>query len=166
MFTNILPIPVVKRVDLDKYIGKWYQVATSRSTKLFGTGIDYHNVTAEYKRYNNNITIVNKGYDAKNVYRNITGYSYCHGNPAKRKVHFDGVVFDGSYWIVKLKQVGDIYEYAVVAGPLTSIFGTRFSLYVLARDKKIYKELYENEVIAWCNKNGFTRWWNCYVATN
>lgn len=170
-FDNLFPIPVVSSVDLKKYIGKWHQVGTSRSTKLFGTGVDYYNVTATYelqKEYNNNITVLNEGYNSNEDFENISGYSYCNNNdiPAKRKVHFTGVPVDGSYWIVKIKEAQYQYEYAIVAGPLTRWFGTRFSLYVLARDRKIYKEKYEAEVKEWCKTNGFTNWWNCYVPTN
>lgn len=170
-FGNIFPIPVVTSVNLKKYIGKWHQVGTSRSTKLFGTGVDYYNVTATYdlqKDYSNNITVLNEGYNSNEVFENISGYSYCKDNnlPAKRKVHFTGVPVDGSYWIVKIKEAQYQYEYAIVAGPLTNWFGTRFSLYVLARDRKIYKEKYEAEVKEWCKTNGFTNWWNCYVPTN
>ena len=52
----------------------------------------------------------------------------------KRKVKFDGLFFEGSYWIVKLGQIkNDQYQYAIISGPLTSFVGTRFSLYVLAQ---------------------------------
>ena len=87
--------------------------------------------------------------------------------PSKRKVVFEGVKFEGNYWIVKLGPiVNDKYDYAVVCGPLTKKIGTRFSLYVLCRDKKKYELEYEENVKQWCNDNGFKFWWNKYIKTN
>ena len=37
-------IKTVTDIDLNLYTGKWYQIATSRSTKLFGTGVRYSTV--------------------------------------------------------------------------------------------------------------------------
>ena len=79
----------------------------------------------------------------------------------KRKLHFDNVPVDGNYWIVKLGPiVHNQYQYAIVCGPLTSIFGTRFSLNVLARDRLTYYDVYEKEVKQWCLENGFVMKWN------
>ena len=170
IFNRFLPIPVEKTVNINKYIGKWYQVATSRSTKLFGTGIDFSNLTATYHiqdKYPNNITVLNEGYNNKNQFVNISGYSYCINNnlPSKRKLHFDKVPVDGNYWIVKLEESEKQYEYAIIAGPISTFFGTRFSLYILARDRFDYENQYEKNVIQWCKDNGFSNWWNSYVKT-
>lgn len=166
------PIMTVQEINLDLYQGTWYQAATSRSTKLLGTGIDFKNVSAEYECINtcsnNNISVVNKGYNGKGEFTSIKGYSYCRNNsvPSKRKVVFNGVPFEGNYWIVKLGPVKDEkYDYAVISGPITSSFGTRFSLYVLCRNKKRYKEMYRKEVKNWCFNNGFKYWWNKYIET-
>ena len=45
---SLLPIQTEKNITLSAYTGLWYQVATSRSTALLGTGIDYTNVSALY----------------------------------------------------------------------------------------------------------------------
>ena len=82
---KLLPISTEKNITLDYYTGKWYQVATSRSTKLFGTGIDYKNVSALYGlSFNNNInntvlTVYNSGINEKDKFTNISGYSYVIG---------------------------------------------------------------------------------------
>ena len=57
------------------------------------------------------------------------------------------------------------YQYAIVSGAISTWFGTRFSLYVLARNVNEYKTLYENDVKKWCNDNGFFYFWNEYVST-
>ena len=118
---NILPISTEKNITLDYYTGKWHQVGTSRSTKLFGTGIDYKNVSALYElEFNNKIndtvlTVYNSGKNENDKFTNISGYSYVIGtSQTKRKLHFDKVPVDGNYWIVKLgPAINKKYEYAI-----------------------------------------------------
>lgn len=175
--SNILkPIKVVNEseFDLDKYIGSWYQVATSESTSLFGTGPKFTGVSAFYDKIislpnTTNISIFNFGFDSNRRPTSIQGFSYSdtNENPAKRKVKFDNVFFEGSYWIVRLgPEVNDYYQYAVISGPISSYFGTRFSLYVLARDRDKYSQFYKQEVKDWCYENGFIFPWNKYIDTN
>ena len=84
----------------------------------------------------------------------------------KRKLHFDKVPVDGNYWIVKLgPELNNKYEYVVISGPLTDSFGTRFSLYVLARNRKNYQLKYENQVKEWCKTNNYKYYWNRYIET-
>ncbi len=168
LLRNMRPIQTEKNIILQSYLGKWHQMATSRSTSLLGTGIRFKNVSAEYDLLNNSdIGVYNSGYDENNNFTSIRGYSYITGNSeTKRKLHFDGVPIDGNYWIVKLGPIKNkTYRYAIVSGALTRFFGTRFSLYVLARDKKEYKLKYEQEVKQWCKDNNFRFFWNKYIAT-
>ncbi len=166
----LVPIQTEPNITLSSYTGKWYQVATSRSTKLFGTGIYYKNVSADYGLDLNNsvLSVYNSGLDENNKFTNISGYSYVTGNSqTKRKLHFDKVVVDGNYWIVKLgPEINNQYEYVVISGPLSNLFGTRFSLYVLARNREIYKKKYENMVRTWCKLNNYNFYWNKYISTN
>ena len=166
-------ISTVKNVNLNFYTGRWYQTGTSLSTKLFGTGVGFKNVSAEYKCIgncvNNNISVINEGLNDNNKYTSIRGYSYCENNSiaSKRKLVFENVPLEGNYWIVKLGPVeNNKYEYAIISGPLTSFIGTRFSLYVLCRNRNVYHEKYEKEVKRWCSNNGFRFWWNKYRKTN
>ena len=63
---------------------------------------------------------------------------------------------DGNYWIVKLGPVNnEKYEYAIISGALNNWFGTRFSLYVLARNRNKYTKMYEEEVMKWCKSNNY-----------
>lgn len=171
-FKNLTPIKTVDKIKLEKYVGKWHQVGTSRSTKLFGTGINFSNVTATYECIGpcetNNITVFNEGYNEKGEYVNIKGISYSlnKNTPSNRKVKFEGVPVVGSYWIVKLGPIkNNKYEYAIVSGPLSKYFGTRFSLYILCRNKEEFYKKYDSEVKEWCNNNGFIFSWNKYIKT-
>ena len=174
MLPLLRPIPVEQNITIPAYLGRWKQVATSRSTALFGTGIDYQNVSAVYdiqfdkSLLQDVITVFNSGIDDKGNYTSISGYSYITGKLAtKRKLHFDGVPVDGNYWIVKLGPIeNNEYQYAIISGPVSNWFGTRFSLYVLARNSQEYVSKYEITVKNWCKENGFTLYWNEYIATN
>lgn len=165
---NVLPIKSEKNITLSNYLGLWNQVATSRSTKLFGTGPSFTNVMAYYELLNTtNISVYNSGYKENKKFTSISGYSYVTGkSQTKRKLHFTGVPFEGNYWIVKLGPIqNNMYSYAIVSGALNSFFGTRFSLYVLARNKEEYKLKYEKTVKKWCKQNNFIYFWNKYIPT-
>ena len=59
--------------------------------------------------------------------------------------------------MIKLGEVNKengLYEYAVITDP------NSVSLYVLARDVGRFKHLYEDEVIEFCNKAGFSSYYN------
>lgn len=170
---NSYPIDTEPSVDITAYLGTWYQVATSRSTGLLGTGVNFTNVSAVYgTSYNSELdqdvlTVYNTGTDENGKFTEITGYSYTtDGIDTKRKLHFDSVPVDGNYWILKLGPIkNSTYEYSIVGGPITNYIGTRFSLYVLARNREEYQQLYESEVKQWCIDNGFKFYWNEYVPT-
>ena len=119
---HLLPIKTEKNITISYYLGRWNQVATSRSTILLGTGVKYKDVTADYDLFNETLlSVCNSGIDNKNNHTSISGYSYITGNSeTKRKLHFDGVPVDGNYWIVKLGPIiNDTYRYAVVSGAMT-----------------------------------------------
>ena len=169
LIKNMRPIKTEPNIIIESYLGMWYQVATSRSTSLLGTGPQFSNVTTVYTILNNtNIGVYNSGLNQHQKFTNISGYSYVAGDsPTKRKLHFDNVPLDGNYWIVKLGPlIDELYSYAIVSGPVTSFFGTRFSLYVLARNRYDYKLNYEKDVKKWCKKNNFRFFWNKYIPTN
>ena len=171
IFNNLI-IKTEPKLNINNFIGQWYQAATSRSTKLLGTGVDYYDVKATYSCIDNcttnNISVINDGINGNNLYTNISGFSYCLNNSlaSKRKLKFYNLPFIGNYWIVKLGPViNNQYQYVIVSGPLTTFFGTRFSLYVLCRDIDDYKNNYREYVMDWCKQNGFIYYWNEYVET-
>lgn len=165
---SLLPIHTEPNISIPAYIGEWHQVATSRSTALLGTGIHFTNVTAIYNTTNTtHLSVFNHGYDKNHIETHIKGYSYpTDSTQTKRKVHFYGVPTDGNYWITKLGPIQNKqYQYAIISGPITPLFATRFSLYVLARNKQHYLNTYQNEVLQWCKDNFFIFYWNQYVPT-
>ena len=170
---NIIePIMTEKNITLDYYTGKWHQVATSKSTGLMGTGTNFSSVTAIYECIGNcsqnNISVHNAGINNEGKNVSIKGYSFCKNQkkPGRRKLKFYNLPFLGNYWIVKLGPIRNgKYDYSIVTGPLNRFLGTRFSLYVLCRDREYYEKNNEEEVREWCESNGFIFPWNKYIET-
>ena len=72
---NLGPIQTESFIDINAYVGTWHQVATSRSTRFLGTGIDYYNVSAKYTvDINNQINVYNYGRDGNGNETYISGY--------------------------------------------------------------------------------------------
>lgn len=129
-------LPIVCDVDLERYLGTWYEIA--RYPHRFEQGLEQ--VTATYlQKHNGKIRVINEG-----VKRGVSKVakatawvedSDCTGRLLVRFFP----PFKSAYNIVKLDQDG--YEYAVVVGR------KKKSLWILSRspvmDKKLYKELVE-----------------------
>lgn len=108
---NIMP---VQGFELQRYLGKWYEVA--RLDHSFERGLEQ--VTADYSlRQDGGVRVINKGYSIKNgELQEAEGRAYfVHGeDQGYLKVSFFGP-FYGSYVIFKLDK--EDYQYAFVAGP-------------------------------------------------
>ncbi|MBK9731101.1 MAG: lipocalin family protein [Chitinophagaceae bacterium] len=130
-------LQTVSKVDLDKYAGKWYEIASY--PQRFQKGC--HCTTAEY-------TLSDKGYvivenrcnkdslNGKQSY--IKGKAFVEKNSgnAKLKVQFFWPL-KGKYWIIDL---ADDYSYAVVSHP------NRKYLWILSRTSKMSDEIY-NQIL-------------------
>lgn len=81
--------------------------------------------------------------------------------PGKLSVSFDSVGTAGApYWVLKLGPVTDgQYRYAIVSDNL------RLGLFVLARNTEEFTTKYEDEVLAFLEENGFTRFINKPIET-
>ena len=118
----------VKDFELDRYLGKWYEIA--RLDHSFERGLEQ--VTAEYSlRDDGGIRVVNQGFDTiKQRWERAEGKAYFIGDSdvGRLKVSFFGP-FYGGYNIIDLDQ--ESYRYALVAGPDTSY------LWILARQPQL-----------------------------
>lgn len=127
-------LTVVPRVDIDRYLGTWYEIA--RYPNRFQKGCVA--VTADYSlREDGKIRVVNAcrkgGLDGP--VKRIEGKAWVvdRETKAKLKVQFFWP-FRGAYWIIDL---GRDYEYAVVGHP------NRKYLWILSRSPEMGPELYE-----------------------
>jgi len=150
LFTSISvmrsqPLETVKYVDIKKYAGKWYEIASF--PQRFQKGC--HCTTAEYTLSDAGYVVVenrcNKdSLTGKQSY--IKGKAFVEKNSgnAKLKVQFFWP-FRGKYWIIDL---ADDYSYAVVGHP------NRNYLWILSRTPRMEDSVY-NAILARVKKNGF-----------
>lgn len=133
-------IEPVANFELDRYLGKWYEIA--RLDHRFERGLE--NVTAEYTlRDSGLVNVENKGYSAsKEKWQSATGKAKFKSDPATGHllVSFFGPVY-GSYIVFDL----DDYQQAYVAG------NSRKYLWYLSRtptvseaDKEAFREKAES----------------------
>lgn len=103
----------VDNFSVDKYLGKWYEIA--RLDHSFERGLDQ--VTAEYtKRDDGGLRVINRGYSIESgKWKEAEGKAYFVDDPGTGhlKVSFFGP-FYGSYVVFELDEKN--YQYAFVAG--------------------------------------------------
>ncbi|MCB5268077.1 MAG: lipocalin family protein [Candidatus Cloacimonetes bacterium] len=132
------PVKTVPRVDLQRYLGKWYQIA------YFPTRFQPNKggmVTAEYSLdKKGKIRVVNTSYkdDEGREVRDVAKAKAWAVDKSNSKLKVKFVWFaSGNYWIVKLDDKN--YSYSVVSDP------SRKYLWILSRtpamDKAVYNEI-------------------------
>jgi apolipoprotein D and lipocalin family protein len=128
------PLEVVPRVDIQRYLGTWYEIATI--PQRFQRGCV--GVTAHYSLMKNgNIKVVNtcrkETLDGK--VRSVRGKAWVVDKTtnAKLKVRFFWP-FSGAYWIIELDED---YQWAVVGHP------NRNYLWILSRTPRMDPSLYD-----------------------
>jgi len=108
---NVSP---VKDFELDRYLGKWYEIA--RLDHSFERGLE--NITAEYSmRADGGVNVKNRGFSSvDNEWNEANGKAYFVNSPKEGylKVSFFGP-FYGSYVVFELDK--EDYQYAFVSGP-------------------------------------------------
>jgi len=125
-------LEVVPRVDLNRYVGQWYEIARLPNRfekKCAGS------VTATYSlQAGGKVKVVNRCRKASGEYTTATGKAKVVDKTtnAKLKVTFFWP-FYGDYWILDL---GHNYEYAVVGAP------NRKYLWILSRNRQMDDKLY------------------------
>jgi apolipoprotein D and lipocalin family protein len=129
------PLDVVNRVDLARYVGTWYEIATI--PQRFQKGCV--GVTATYSlRPDGKIRVINRC--RKNTLggelRDIEGKAWVvdKSTNAKLKVQFFWP-FSGDYWIIELDSD---YRWAVVGHP------NRNHLWILSRTPQMEQALYDD----------------------
>ncbi|MGB0714573.1 MAG: lipocalin family protein [Phycisphaerae bacterium] len=132
-----IPLEVVEDVDLNRYAGKWYEIA--RYPNQFEQNCT--GVTADYTiREDGRVGVLNTcragSLDAEPQRIEGSARSVSENN-AKLKVSFFWP-FEGDYWIIRL---ADDYSYAVVGEP------SRNLLWILNREPQMDEALFD-EIVA------------------
>jgi apolipoprotein D and lipocalin family protein len=139
---NIRP---VDNFRMEKYLGKWYEIA--RLDHSFERGLT--RVTANYSlRDDGGVRVLNRGYSEKEkTWKEAEGKAYFvqETNIGYLKVSFFGP-FYGSYIVFELDH--ENYQYSLVCGPDKSY------LWILARNPEIKQEL-KDTLIAKAATMGF-----------
>jgi apolipoprotein D and lipocalin family protein len=133
---NYQEMETVASVNLERYVGKWYEIASYPT--IFQKGCT--NTSAEYqitdKGYVKVINRCNKD-SVDGIAKSIEGKAFVveNSNNSKLKVQFFWP-FKGDYWIIGL---ADDYSWAVVSHP------NRKYLWILSRtpviDESVYKKI-------------------------
>jgi apolipoprotein D and lipocalin family protein len=131
---NAQKLQTVPFVDLDKYAGKWFEIASFPQTFQKGC----HNTTAEYTLTDKGYVIVENKCNRDSLTgkpSSIKGKAFVVKNTgnAQLKVQFFWP-FKGKYWIIDL---ADDYSYAVVGHP------NRKYLWILSRTSKMSDSIYQ-----------------------
>ena len=138
-------LPTVKKVDLQKYSGQWYEIA--RFPNRFEKGLIC--VTANYRiKENGKIEVINKGHlvgDIKRI-KTAKGIAWVpnHKLPGQLKVRFFWP-FSGKYYIIALDKQ---YQYVLVGDP------SRKFLWILSRTKTLPEDIY-SKLLKIAKENGF-----------
>ena len=131
---SMKPIETVDFVDIDRYIGEWYEIA--RYEHRFQKGCVGSKATYTM-RDDGKISVVNECFDksSSGKLRSAKGKAWVvdKQSNAKLKVSFFWP-FAGDYWVIDL---GENYEYAVVGHP------DRKYLWVLSRTPEMDENVYQ-----------------------
>lgn len=138
-------LETVDSVDLNRYVGKWFEIA--RYPNRFQEGCVGSRATYTL-REDGRINVLNECYDGSfsGKLRSARGKAWVvdKGTNARLKVSFFWP-FAGDYWIIDL---GREYEYAVVGHP------SRKYLWILARTPEMNEEVYE-EILKRLQEKGY-----------
>jgi len=139
---GIPPPDVVPQVDLSRYLGTWYEIASF--PQRFQRGCE--DTKAVYSlQADGTIEVLNSCFrNGKTDVAKGKAWVADKTTNAKLKVSFFWP-FRGDYWIIEL---GKDYDYAVVAGP------SRNYLWILARSSTMDKDLYD-AIVGRLKERGF-----------
>lgn len=138
-------LPTVNTVDIERYAGRWYEIA--RLPNSFEKGLQC--VTATYTLKNNGkIGVLNQGYSIEDagIVSTAKGTAWVPNTdfPGRLRVSFFWP-FAGNYYIISLDEE---YNYALVGDP------SRKYLWILARSKILDDTIY-SKLLDIAKINGF-----------
>ncbi|GGH19153.1 lipocalin [Sphingobacterium alkalisoli] len=137
-------LPVVQNLDLNKYLGKWYEIARLD----FYWEKNLKNVTAEYNlNEDGSIGVNNQGFDfTKNKHKQSIGKAKFLRTPNEGalKVSFFGPFYSG----YNIMHVDDNYRHALVFGENLDY------IWILSREKIISDEI-RDMYLAYAERAGY-----------
>ena len=161
LFLGILAYGVSKEykavddVNIDQYLGKWYQVYSDKINNLFQK--NGRCSTANYGLLENkNISVLNKQFDENGNIDSITGVAfYKEGDCCGYLTVELKDLTPAPYWIIELGPVvNEYYDYAIVSD------NKALTLFVLTRNVTDFYDIYNEKVLESLKMFGFTKPWN------
>jgi len=132
---NAQELKTVKSIDLNKYSGTWYEIASFPQRFQKGCECTKAVYTPTEKGY---IIVENRcNRNGKESYIKGKAFVVKNSGNAKLNVQFFWP-FKGKYWII---DIADDYSYAVVSHP------NKKYLWILSRTPKLNEEVYKNILI-------------------
>lgn len=148
--SSVFSMDSVKNFEVQKYVGKWFQVYANRfSSYLIEKGGSC--VVANYGLFpNGTISVLNEEIDQQGKPSRICGTARVENpsEPGRLTVFFNGR--GAPYWVIDLgPEVENLYDYSVVSDPK----GT--GLFVLARDVERFYREYDMKITSALTQQGF-----------
>lgn len=126
--TSFIALDPVEEFDINKYLGKWYEI--ERLPNSFEEGLEENSATYTMGE-DGYIVVINEGRVIDDISRikQVKGKAWIPDprQPGKLKVSFFWP-FSGDYWVLKVDKD---YTYALVGGP------TGEYLWILSREKNL-----------------------------
>tara|TARA_B100001093_G_scaffold519488_1_gene608767 strand:- start:1020 stop:1550 length:531 start_codon:yes stop_codon:yes gene_type:complete len=144
----------VDELDLNKYIGEWYEVYGDNFDKTFQG--DGKCIKAFYKFNDYNVSVFNSQLDKENKLDTISGFAYYKGEDTGGylTVQLEDLP-EAPYWVIELGPVvDDFYDYSIVSDNLA------LSLFVLTRNVTRFYQEYNELVLNSLKDFGFDRFVN------
>ena len=143
----------VENLDLNMYMGRWYQVYKDKFDMTFqGQGTC---AVADYALTNTNVTVLNSQFNKNGSIEQIDGYAFYEDGNIGGDL---SVVLNGGapgvapYWVIELGPIiNDQYQYSVVSDD------KQISLFVLARNVEDFFKIYNDQLLDSLKQYGFTR---------
>ena len=151
----------VDDLNLNQYVGTWYQVYGDNFNKLFQGNGKCSTATYEFVS-EDEVSVLNKQLSNKDEKESITGYAYysdgdCCGYLTVQLEDLS----PAPYWVLELGPVvNDIYDYAIVSDNFA------LSLFVLVRNVTDFYENYNEDVLESLDEFGFNKLWNYPIVMN
>ena len=140
-------------MDLNKYVGKWYQVYQDNFNMLFQGEGRCSTATYDFAKDNKVSVLTNKSTIITNMIQLLDAY-YKDDDCCGYLLQLKGTP-EAPYWVLELGPVvDDLYDYSIVSDDKA------LSLFVLTRDVDRFYELYNDQVLASLDKFGFSKKYN------
>lgn len=162
VFQSLKDIPridSISEIDWNLYLGSWEQVFAGAFSILAVEHAGINN-NAYYRLLDENtISIYNTQKTIDGRFNGAKGVATIE-SPGQLSVRFGESPVSAPYWIVALGPIVDNqYQWSVVSDPY------RINLYILARQRQIFEEEYQEEVLRIVQELGFSYAWNSPVPT-